>query len=80
MTDTQNTKDTYNPNAPEVLRFMAERDAALPFLSDRNRVVNHPWPEGSDSQVELQLKARWRKLRGLSEQPFSQDKGVAGGH
>ncbi len=65
------TDSSYDPNAPEVLEFIAERDAALPRLSDRNRIVNCPWPEGSDSPLELRLKRVWRRLRCLPEEPLA---------
>jgi hypothetical protein len=63
------TQATYDPNAPSVRSFVAYIDGLL-NLSERGLFFNWPWPVGSDSTKVIRLKAQWRKLRHVQDEPY----------
>ncbi len=62
-------QSAYDPNAPAVVEFVADVHRRL-TLSTANLLFNWPWAQAGDSGLVLSLKARWRVLRILPEEPF----------
>lgn len=62
-------QSAYDPKAPEVIEFVAKVRRKL-NISAANLLFNWPWPQAGDSELVLSLKATWRALRVLPEQPF----------